>query len=191
MGSRGRGTLSRPEHLATAWLQPGLWAFSILLLGAMLLFGLHRRATRRPLESVATGSLFFPVGTKPLTRVTPEEAAGTVTAAAVSPSGRSAAYANSFGVSVHWLSGGAERLLGVQPSFTLDRLSWLPDESGLLMSGIDKEHNRKQVWSVPLQGAYLRLIEDDADQANTLAGCGKLRRERASPSCCGARPATG
>ncbi len=155
----------------------GRWVALLALCGLVLLsvavfHSLQRRTGPSAKNSAATapdGALH----TTALARITADEEVGMLTAAAVAPSGTSLAYANRFGVSVHWFASGAERLLGTRPSFTVNRLAWLPKDAGLLMSGRDEISHHQEVWLVPLQGAYLRLLVQDANRA-TMSPDGSL-----------------
>lgn len=149
-----------PPGTRRAWIAiSSLGIFLALLLFAVLLLR-HGRGAHAKIIEVAT-----PAAQPPLTRITAEEEVGKLTAAAMAPSGDSVAYADRFGVSVHWFATGAERLLGVRPEFNVDRLSWLTGGNGLLMSGLDSSVGRRQVWFVPQQGAYLSLLLENASRA--------------------------
>ena len=119
-------------------------------------FGAARGASVTELKTIASS---------PIAQITPDRTIGELTAAAVSPDGEIVAYADRFGVSVHWFHSGVERLLGVRPGFVVDQLDWIRDKSGLLMSGTDVATHAPQVWSVPLQGADLTQLLQSADRA--------------------------
>ena len=156
--------------LSTRWMAA---LCGLALLSVLTLYRLHRRTVFRAAQTTDIVLATSAAERKPLIPVTAEENVGQLTVAAVAPSGKSVAYADRFGVSVHWFSSGMERLLGVRPLFTVDRLAWMPDESGLLMSGTDEILHRQQVWFVPLQGAYLRPLVPDGDRA-TMSPDGRL-----------------
>jgi DNA-binding winged helix-turn-helix (wHTH) protein/Tol biopolymer transport system component len=144
------------------WRVAAIASCFLAIMFLLLARGLFRHP-HQPLRksATATGS-----DTKaPLIRVTADEDVGNLTAAAVAPDGESVVYADRFGVSVHWFASGAERLLGVRPSFRVERLGWLPSGDGVLMSGTDQVSGRQQVWSLPLQGAYPALLAEDANRA--------------------------
>lgn len=160
----GSGVPGQPEHLVSVWLKQ--WAPALVLSGLVLL-GVFATHFVRQWKAFRTGnpSAAAALTMGPMVRVTADAAVGKLTAAAVSPTGQMVAYADPFGVSVHWFPSGAERLLGTRPSFRVGRLAWFPDERGVLMSGTDEALHRQQVWFVPLQGAYLQLLADDANRA--------------------------
>ena len=145
----------------TAGLVVGL----LLLLVAIAAVPSLWRAYRSRVTSGASASASQAGDVRQIVQVTSERPVGDTTASAVSPDGKIVAYADHFGVSVHWFDSGVERLLGVRPAFVVDRLAWLPDESGLLMSGTDTATQVQQVWAVPLQGAYLQPILQNANRA--------------------------
>ena len=145
----------------TGWIA-GLAACVILLTVAAVPIRSHWRAYR---SRATSASALQAIAGWQLVRVTPERPLGETTASAVSPDGKMFAYADHFGVSVHWFDSGVERLLGVRPAFVVDRLTWLADQSGLLMSGTDTATQVQQVWAVPLQGAYLQPILQNANRA--------------------------
>lgn len=137
----------------------------LLVLSAAVVFGLRQRTLHARKSIAAQPAAQSSSPSLRLIRITAAEDVGKLTAAAVAPSGESIAYANHFGVSVHWLGSGTERLLGSRPSFKVDRLSWFPDETSLLMSGTDGILHQQQVWRVPLMGAYIRPLLENASRA--------------------------
>ena len=147
-----------------AWIA-GLAACIILLFVATVPIHSYWRAYRSGATSAASAPELQATADRQMIRVTSERPVGEMSAAAVSPDGKIVAYADRFGVSLHWFDSGVERLLGVRPAFVVDRLAWLPDQSGLLMSGTDTEAHIQQVWAVPLQGAYLQPILQNANRA--------------------------
>ncbi|NYF78156.1 winged helix-turn-helix domain-containing protein [Granulicella arctica] len=170
--SEARGHWPQPLPVGSAPARTTLFAryrllFSVLvlcglaLLAALIPYGVRRWVQVREGSSSKDAS----GGLGPLIRITTETGGGEVTASAVAPDGQSVAYSDRSGVSVHWFASGQERLLGARPSFTVRRIAWFPDESQLLMSGTDETTHHRQVWLVPLQGAYLRLVAEDADLA--------------------------
>ncbi len=169
LGAWRTGISSSPQRSSgtrqrVGWIA-GLATCIILLFLATAPIHSHWRVYLSGARSGASASGLPATADLQIVQVTPEKPLGEVTAAAVSPDGTMVAYADRFGVSVHWLDSRAERLLGVRPAFVVDRLAWLPDQSGLLMSGTGTEAHIPQVWSVPLQGAYLQPILQNADRA--------------------------
>ena len=150
--------------LRASWIV-GLAACIILLFMADAPIRSHWWAYRSRAVSGASISGAHATADRQFVRVTSERPVGETSAAAVSPDGNIVAYSDRFGVSVHWFGSRVDRLLGVRPAFVVDRLAWLPDQSGLLMSGTDTDAHIQQVWAVPLQGAYLQPILQNANRA--------------------------
>lgn len=88
-----------------------------------------------------------------------------ITAEAVSPKGDLVAYADRYGVSVHELDSGADRLLTSPSGFLAERISWFPNEDWLLASGVDLANHRSEAWALFLHGEAPRLLLDDAGLA--------------------------
>src|SRR5579859_5780515 len=85
-----------------------------------------------------------------------------ITAEAVSPGGHSVAYSDRYGISLHTLDSGADRLLTSPSSFRAQWLAWHPSEDWLLVSGIDLASHSSQAWAVFMHGETPRLLLDDA-----------------------------
>jgi DNA-binding winged helix-turn-helix (wHTH) protein/Tol biopolymer transport system component len=147
-----------------AWIA-GVAACILFLFAVAARTLLHWGANRSGAVSGASALALQATAARHIVRVTSERPVGEVTAAAVSPDGKIVAYSDRFGVSVHWFDSGVEHLLGIRPAFVVDRLAWLPDQGAVLMSGTDTEAHIQQVWSVPLLGAYLQPILQDANRA--------------------------
>jgi DNA-binding winged helix-turn-helix (wHTH) protein len=135
---------------------------SLLLLVVAGSVAMWRKGRSRPsivaLSATRPSPLFH---LRPVTSTAPGEA---ISAVAVSPDGGSVAFSNRAGVSVHAF-GGSDILLPSRPFFQVSRISWFPDGTHLLLSGMDTQTHRHQVWGVHPGEGYLRLFADDADLA--------------------------
>ncbi len=90
-----------------------------------------------------------------ITSLVPENHA---TAAALSGNGKFLAYANVDGVFVRTLGSEESTRLHGPANFTIERLAWLPDDTGLIASGLSGETNRTAIWSLPLAGGAAREL---------------------------------
>jgi Tol biopolymer transport system component/DNA-binding winged helix-turn-helix (wHTH) protein len=100
--------------------------------------------------------------TPSLGQVTFNDEANRITGEAISPKGHLVAYSDRYGVSVHALDSGADRLLTSPSSFLAERISWHPSEDWLLISGVSLTSHRRQTWAVFLNGETPRLLLEDA-----------------------------
>ena len=73
-------------------------------------------------------------------------------AAAISPSARYTAYANAEGIFVRTGASTDTRGLPAPPGFRIDHLGWLPDESGLIASGVARQNGLESIWLVSTGG---------------------------------------
>ncbi len=84
-----------------------------------------------------------------------------LTAAAIAPSGSVTAFANAEGIFLR--SGSASiRALAAPPDLAADRLSWLPDESALIASGLHTRTNRYGIWRIPADGGPAIPLREQA-----------------------------
>ena len=97
-----------------------------------------------------------------LTQITFNDEENRITTEAVSPRGDLVAYSDRYGISVHPLDGGADRLLTSPSSFRVQRISWHFSQDWLLVSGIGLATHRSEGWAVFLHGEAPRLLLDDA-----------------------------
>ena len=119
------------------------------------------------------GSRFIPSaasrkGSEPhpsLAQITFNHEENSITVEAVAPKGDLVAYGDRYGVSIHELDSGADRLLTSPTGFLAERISWHPDEDWLLASGKDLTNHRNQAWALFLHGEAPRLLLDDAGLA--------------------------
>jgi DNA-binding winged helix-turn-helix (wHTH) protein/Tol biopolymer transport system component len=88
-----------------------------------------------------------------------------VTAVAISHQGETVAYSDQSGVSVRSVEAGLDRLLPSPRSFRVERISWFPEDTELLVSGVDSTSQKTQVWVVSLQAQAPHLLMEDAGQA--------------------------
>ena len=103
-----------------------------------------------------------------------------VTAEAISPDGHLVAYSDRYGVSIHPLSGGADRLLSSPSSFLANRIRWHPGNDWILVSGVDLTSKRSEAWALFLEGETPRLLVEDAGMAEVSPDGGHIaftRRE--------------
>jgi DNA-binding winged helix-turn-helix (wHTH) protein/Tol biopolymer transport system component len=143
---------------------------AVLVLGAVLLLLALGAAVlqHRSAKLVATkpgaphlGSSLAP----PLAQITFNDEENRITAEAISPDGHLVAYSDRYGISVHELDRGADRLLTSPSSFRAERISWPPGEDWVLVSGVDQASHRRQAWAVFMHGETPRLLLQDAGLA--------------------------
>ena len=125
---------------------------SLILLTCSLLtwFWNHRTAAQKQ-------PAFYQV-----TTLVPENRA---TAAAISPDGRWAAYANVDGIFLRSLRNGETRALRAPRDVVVDRLAWFADAKKLLASGFSPGSNIAGVWTISATGAPPRLLREHARDA--------------------------
>ena len=87
------------------------------------------------------------------------------TAAAISPDGRMAAYANVDGIFLRSLQGGSTDRVAVPPSFLVYKIEWFTDGKKLLVSGFDPETNISSIWTIPVSGGQPTLVREGAGDA--------------------------
>lgn len=136
-----------------------LVAFCLLIAGACAAFWL-RSWKGMPTAASATvpHKMFF-------TLATFNDSDDKVTAAAVSHQGKTVAYSDRFGVSIRPINAGFDHLLPSPPSFRVERITWYPEDTRLLVSGVQNAGEKAQVWVVSLQAEAPRLLLEDAGQA--------------------------
>lgn len=114
-----------------------------------------------------------------LLQVTFNDEENLITVEAVSPKGDLVAYGDRYGISVHAMDSGANRLLTSPSSFRADRISWHPDEDWVLVSGLDLTSRRSEAWAVFLHGETPRLLLEDAGLAVVSPGGNQIAYTRA------------
>ena len=125
----------RPDDMPGApripWkLTAAIGAVGICMLSALAALGWHRLHSRSSGPTDAAPLLSFP-GIQPITSEQPEDE---LSAQAVSPSGKYVAYSDRNGLFVRTLATGLSQRLGFPAVFTVARIAWYPDETGLLIS---------------------------------------------------------
>jgi serine/threonine protein kinase len=95
-------------------------------------------------------------------RITWAEPATRLTAAAMSPIGGLVAYANAEGLFVRTADAVIHKLQS-PADFSVDRLSWLPDESGVIASGLATRSNRPGIWHISRTGGSKQVRESARD----------------------------
>jgi len=94
-----------------------------------------------------------------LTTLVPENRA---TAAAISPDGKQAAYANVDGIFLRSIADGGTRNLPVPDDYLVDRLAWFADGKKLIASGFSPTTNTPSIWLISADGTAPALIRDNA-----------------------------
>jgi len=97
-------------------------------------------------------------------QITSNASEASLNAAAISPDGKYLAYADDHGIYLRSTANGENHALTIPPGLRGYRLSWFPDGSKLLVSGID-EAQRGQVLSVSLAGGEVRALRKDGADA--------------------------
>ena len=94
-----------------------------------------------------------------ITTLVPENHA---TAAAISPDGNNAAYANIDGIFVHNLQNGDTRTLSGPADYVVDRLAWFADGRRLVASGFSTTTYIPSIWLISENGEAAHLLRTDA-----------------------------
>jgi len=133
---------------AGKWIAAGVSLAACILL---VWFWLHRlTAGKQP--------AFYQV-----TTLVPENRA---TAAAISPDGEWAAYANIDGIFLRRMRNGDTKALRAPGDFTVDRLAWFADGTKLVASGFSNSDNVPSVWAISGSGALPVLLHTMARQGS-------------------------
>jgi len=90
-----------------------------------------------------------------LTTLIPENRA---TAAAISPDGKVAAYANVDGIFLRTIKNGDTRALSAPDDYLVDRLAWFADGTKLVASGFSTTTNVPSIWIISTAGQAPRLV---------------------------------
>ena len=165
-------SLLRPD----APLKIGAWRFghgaAILMALGLLVAGGGAALWLRPWKSMPASAA---VPHKMLfTLATFNDGDNKITAAAISHQGGTVAYSDHFGVSVRSVDAGLDRLLPSPPSFRVDRITWYPEDTQLLVSGVETAGEKSQVWVVSLRAEAPQLLLEDAGQAVVSSDGSKL-----------------
>ena len=94
-----------------------------------------------------------------ITTLIPENRA---TAAAISPDGKLAAYANVDGIFLRTVQNGDTRTLSAPGDFLVDRLAWFADGTKLVASGFSTTTNLPSIWLISTSGADATLLRTHA-----------------------------
>jgi len=120
---------------------------SLLTAVCALWFWIHRRAAGRE------------AAFEQITTLVPENRA---TAAAISPDGKLAAYANVDGTFVRSIQTGETKTLSSPTDCILDRLAWFGDTKKLVASGFSTASNVPSIWLISTDGTAPRLLHEGA-----------------------------
>lgn len=126
------------------------WALAAILLVATCFAGWRWKQA----EVVSNTPTF-----RQLTTLVPENRA---TAAAISPDGKLAAYANVDGIFLRTIQNGDTKTLSAPGDYLVDRLAWFADGTKLVASGFSTTTNVPSVWLISSAGAEPRLLRNHA-----------------------------
>jgi Tol biopolymer transport system component len=98
-----------------------------------------------------------------ITTLVPENRA---TAAAISPDGKMAAYANVDGIFVQSMQNGHTKTLPAPADYVVDRLAWFADGRRLAASGFSTTNYVPSVWLISESGAPPHLLRANAREAS-------------------------
>ncbi len=98
-------------------------------------------------------------------QITTSETDNPVAAGAISPDGKEVAYADPDGLFLRVLKTGITNRVWTSPSIRAHRIAWFPDCLHLLLSGLNSQSSRLQIWSIAASGGPPRLIREDAGDA--------------------------
>jgi hypothetical protein len=94
-----------------------------------------------------------------ITTLIPENRA---TAAAISPDGKLAAYANVDGIFLRTIQNGDTRTLSAPGDYLVDRLAWFADGKNLVASGFSTTTTVPSIWLISTAGEDARLLRTQA-----------------------------
>jgi len=94
-----------------------------------------------------------------ITTLVPENRA---TAAAISPDGKLAAYANVDGIFLRTIQTGETKTLSAPRDYVVDRLAWFADGAKLVASGFSTSTNMPSIWLISTAGAAPSLLRTHA-----------------------------
>jgi len=99
------------------------------------------------------------------TQLTTNAAEASLTAAAISPDGNYLTFADEHGLYVRQTASGETHPLALPSAARIYRLSWFPDGSKILATGISSESPVPSVWSISLLGGTFRKLGEDVEEA--------------------------
>jgi eukaryotic-like serine/threonine-protein kinase len=134
---------------------PAIWKWAVVaVLVALVCFAGWRWKEGR----IATDAATF----TQITTLIPENRA---TAAAISPDGKLAAYANVDGIFLRIIQNGDTRTLPTPSDYVVDRLAWFADGKKLVASGFSTTTNVPSIWLISTSGAEPILLRTNARAA--------------------------
>jgi len=99
------------------------------------------------------------------TQITTNSSEASLSASVISPDGKSIAYADDHGLYLRYIASGETHSLPAPADARIYNLSWFPDGSKLLVSGVSGQDIVSRAWLVqPLQNS-VRKLRDDATGA--------------------------
>jgi hypothetical protein len=134
------------DSVAAAWK----WATAAILIFVACFAGWRWKQAR-----IAGNTATF----RQITTLIPENRA---TAAAISPDGKLAAYANVDGIFLRTIQNGDTRTLSAPGDYLVDRLAWFGDGTKLAASGFSTTTNLPSIWLISTSGADARLLRTHA-----------------------------
>jgi DNA-binding winged helix-turn-helix (wHTH) protein/Tol biopolymer transport system component len=139
--------LSRPETEAARWLI-GIAVAAAVLVGAALLIRYFSERSPAP-ERIS------------VRRLTANAAEVPVISAALSPSGKYLAFADTTGTYLRQVESGETHPLPLQAGFVAQPVSWLPDDNHLLVVTHPEHGPGASVWRVSVMGGEPVLLTDN------------------------------
>jgi eukaryotic-like serine/threonine-protein kinase len=134
------------DSVAAAWK----WAAAAILIFVACFAGWRWKQAR-----IAGNTATF----RQITTLIPENRA---TAAAISPDGKLAAYANVDGIFLRNIQNGDTRTLSAPGDYLVDRLAWFADGTKLVASGFSTTTNLPSIWLISTSGADARQLRTHA-----------------------------
>ena len=134
------------DSVAAAWK----WAAAAILILVACFAGWRWKQAR-----VAGNTATF----RQITTLIPENRA---TAAAISPDGKLAAYANVDGIFLRTIQNGETKTLSAPGDYLIDRLAWFTDGTKLVASGFSTTTNQPGIWLISAAGSDAGLIRSQA-----------------------------
>lgn len=98
-------------------------------------------------------------------QLTTNSAESSLTATAISPDGNYLAFADEHGLYVRQTASRETHPLAVPSTARIYRLSWFPDGSKVLATGITSENPIPSVWSISLLGRTFHKLREDVEEA--------------------------
>ena len=98
-------------------------------------------------------------------QLTTNAAEASLTAAAISPDGNYLAFADEHGLYVRQTTSGETHTLPLASAARIYRLSWFPDGSKVLATGVTSDDPIPSVWSISLLGRTLHKLREDVEEA--------------------------